>query len=176
MWQGFGLGEDNRGRWRCPGARAGQSGAAVEPGCGGSMKTPPCSPSAPVSSRPSSVTRHARAQADEGGGDKRQRWPPARGWATSPSSACRHRRALQPEAGGRQRSGEATALWGLTFDMSGGPKGAKRPLERPLDGGVRPHRTAYPRSRRMAQYTPMPICTANAENRSVTAIADSELR
>ena len=27
--------------------------------------------------------------------------------------------------------------WGLTFDMSGGPKGAKRPLERPLDGGVR---------------------------------------
>src|SRR5664280_1439091 len=29
---------------------------------------------------------------------------------------------------------------GLTFDMSGGPKGAKRPLERPLDGGVRPRR------------------------------------
>ena len=27
---------------------------------------------------------------------------------------------------------------GLTFDMSGGPKGAKRPLERPLDGRVRP--------------------------------------
>ena len=27
--------------------------------------------------------------------------------------------------------------WDLTFDMSGGPKGAKRPLERPLDGGVR---------------------------------------
>ena len=26
----------------------------------------------------------------------------------------------------------------LTFDMSGGPKGAKRPLERPLDGRVRP--------------------------------------
>ena len=25
----------------------------------------------------------------------------------------------------------------LTFDMSGGPKGAKRPLERPLDEGVR---------------------------------------
>ena len=25
----------------------------------------------------------------------------------------------------------------LTFDMSGGPKGAKRPLGRPLDGGVR---------------------------------------
>ena len=29
--------------------------------------------------------------------------------------------------------------WGLTFDMSGGPKAAKRPLERPLDGGVRRH-------------------------------------
>ena len=27
----------------------------------------------------------------------------------------------------------------LTFDMSGGAKGAKRPLRRPLDGGVRPH-------------------------------------
>ncbi len=26
--------------------------------------------------------------------------------------------------------------WGPTFDMSGGPKGAKRPLGRPLDGGV----------------------------------------
>src|SRR5207342_1664310 len=24
----------------------------------------------------------------------------------------------------------------LTFDMGGGPKGAKRPLERPLDGGL----------------------------------------
>ena len=30
------------------------------------------------------------------------------------------------------------ASWGLTFDMSGGAKGAKRPLGRPLDGGVRP--------------------------------------
>jgi hypothetical protein len=30
-------------------------------------------------------------------------------------------------------------FWGLTFDMSGGPKGAKRPLERPIDGRVRPH-------------------------------------
>ena len=28
---------------------------------------------------------------------------------------------------------------GLTFDMSGGAKGAKRPLGRPLDGGVRRH-------------------------------------
>jgi len=36
-------------------------------------------------------------------------------------------------------SGRFGHLWGLTFDMSGGPKGAKRPLERPLDGGVRPH-------------------------------------
>ena len=35
------------------------------------------------------------------------------------------------------------ALRDLTFDMSGGPKGAKRPLERPLDGGVR-HRRLGP--------------------------------
>src|SRR3982750_3006809 len=27
----------------------------------------------------------------------------------------------------------------LTFDMSGGPRGAKRPLERPLDGRVSRH-------------------------------------
>src|SRR5580765_2579421 len=33
----------------------------------------------------------------------------------------------------------ASAMWCLTFDMSGGPKGAKRPLGRPLDGGVRRH-------------------------------------
>ena len=66
--------------------------------------------------------------------------------------------------------------WDLTFDMSGGPKGAKRPLARPLDGEVRFHRVAYPRSRRKAQYTPMPIWTVNAENRSVTASVDSELR
>jgi hypothetical protein len=26
--------------------------------------------------------------------------------------------------------------WDLTSNMSGGPKGAKRPLRRPLDGGV----------------------------------------
>ena len=29
--------------------------------------------------------------------------------------------------------------WDLTFDMSGGARGAKRPLERPLDVGVRRH-------------------------------------
>jgi hypothetical protein len=32
------------------------------------------------------------------------------------------------------------SIWALTFDMSGGPTGAKRPLERPLDGRVRPVR------------------------------------
>ena len=36
--------------------------------------------------------------------------------------------------------------WGPTFDMSGGPKGAKRPLERPLDGGVRRQREPHPRT------------------------------
>ena len=32
---------------------------------------------------------------------------------------------------------------GLTFDMSGGAKGAKRPLGRPLDGGVRPQHVRF---------------------------------
>jgi hypothetical protein len=36
----------------------------------------------------------------------------------------------------------------LTFDMSGGPKGAKRPLGRPLDGGVRLPRGATSRLKR----------------------------
>ena len=34
------------------------------------------------------------------------------------------------------RPGNDSVRQGLTFDMSGGPKGAKRPLGRPLDGGV----------------------------------------
>src|SRR5580765_255482 len=33
-----------------------------------------------------------------------------------------------------------------TFDMSGGPKDAKRPLERPLDGRVRAHSVSGERS------------------------------
>jgi hypothetical protein len=50
-----------------------------------------------------------------------------------------------PCAEGQLRQVSASARchkWGLTFDMSGGPKGAERPLERPLDGGVRPQPTA----------------------------------
>ena len=35
------------------------------------------------------------------------------------------------------------ALMRLTFDMSGWPKGAKRPLARPLDGRVRPHSQGF---------------------------------
>jgi hypothetical protein len=53
---------------------------------------------------------------------------------------------VQTQARGVTRSGRLAAewrsccvQWGLTFDMSGGPKGAKRPLGRPLDGGVRFH-------------------------------------
>ena len=45
-------------------------------------------------------------------------------------------------AAGPDRSAARTTYltnWGPTFDMSGGPKGAKRPLGRPLDGGVRRH-------------------------------------
>jgi len=36
------------------------------------------------------------------------------------------------------------AFWGLTFDMSGGAKGAKRPLGRPPGGGVRCQRCNSP--------------------------------
>gem|GEM_PF-6928792 len=50
-------------------------------------------------------------------------------------------RALNDARATAALASDHTALlhnsWGLTFDMSGGPKGAKRPLERPLDGGVR---------------------------------------
>ena len=65
---------------------------------------------------------------------------------------------------------------------SGRTEGRTSPLQRSGLWGVRSMAglglTAwpYPTSRRKAQYTPMPICTANAENRSVTASADSELR
>ena len=36
-----------------------------------------------------------------------------------------------------KRGQAKSSRWDLTFDMSGGAKGAKRPLGRPLDGGVR---------------------------------------
>ena len=39
--------------------------------------------------------------------------------------------------GGGERCVPVANMSNLTFDMSGGPKGAKRPLERPLDGRVR---------------------------------------
>jgi len=48
-----------------------------------------------------------------------------------------------PESSTASRSEHSAASkanltsWGPTFDMSGGAKGAKRPLERPLDGRVR---------------------------------------
>ena len=42
-------------------------------------------------------------------------------------------KAATPDANARRFT------WDLTFDMSGGAKGAKRPLGRPLDGGVRHH-------------------------------------
>ena len=39
------------------------------------------------------------------------------------------------------------SLWRLTFDMSGGPKGAKRPLRRPLDGNAKGLPTFWHRRR-----------------------------
>ena len=43
----------------------------------------------------------------------------------------------QPAQDSLECRGDATYMLRLTFDMSGGAKGAKRPLGRPLDGGVR---------------------------------------
>jgi len=48
----------------------------------------------------------------------------------------------QHKRGGRlglHRRRHDVFMAGLTFDTSGGAKGAKRPLGRPLEGGVRPH-------------------------------------
>ena len=44
---------------------------------------------------------------------------------------------VKPGESGQSDANHGGHWWGLTFDMSGGPKGAKRPLERPLDGMVR---------------------------------------
>jgi hypothetical protein len=74
-------------------------------------------------------------------------------------SLSRRNRATDPfraiadtESAGRERVGlsrdnpkdaaDRDPRWpcrGLTFDMSDGPKGAKRPLARPLDGEARRH-------------------------------------
>ena len=54
------------------------------------------------------------------------------------------RSRLQHSQFGRSRSISGLRLCCLTFDMSGGAKGAKRPLGRPLDGGVRRHWRALP--------------------------------
>ena len=68
--------------------------------------------------------------------------PSAEGRTTSNSSPFLHRTSRNGRLFHRSQqheTGDRTLLLkrDLTFDMSGGPKGAKRPLERPLDGGVR---------------------------------------
>ena len=56
--------------------------------------------------------------------------------AFAPGCDDLHRLTVQAAASNRH-SLTSHEKWRLTFDMSGGPKGAKRPLERPLDGTVR---------------------------------------
>src|SRR6186713_3043995 len=51
----------------------------------------------------------------------------------------------------------------LTFDMSGGAKGAKQPLGRPLDGGVRRHARGRPYS--SARDTPVEAQRASQPRR-----------
>src|SRR5664279_1012678 len=64
-------------------------------------------------------------------------------WAGTPSCAEGSKRArtldTAASASGTRTTSAVLAKCCLTFDMSGGPKGAKRPLGRPLDGGVRCH-------------------------------------
>ena len=64
-----------------------------------------------------------------------------------PPEALR-KKAFQTRNGETQRGSgrelQCRQSWGLTFDMSGGPKGAKRPLGRPLDGGVRRLQSTLP--------------------------------
>ena len=52
--------------------------------------------------------------------------------------------------------------WRLAFDISGGPKGAKQPLGRPLDGGVRRHVGLESARRGYLERSTMPSTTSTA--------------
>ena len=90
--------------------------------------------------RNGSEMRHAKGEA--------ARQPPMREAADNdedqaPNNECGNEYVHKKHGVGQKRSCFGTHDQScLTFDMSGGPKGAKRPLERPLDGGVRLPRTA----------------------------------
>jgi len=70
------------------------------------------------------------------------------------------------------------ALCRLTFDMSGEPKGAKRPLGRPLDGGVRAHSlmrlyfaTGRPVSRNSSRVADFMLATYTKDNELSPSLA-----
>ena len=135
--QGFGLGEDKRGRWRRRGASAVQNGAAAELGCDACVQAPSCRPSAPWAPGSSSAVWHARAQPDRNGGGERKRRLPRAGEQQD--------RALRGDAGARcnpkreacSEVAKLLRLRGLTFDMSGSRRQAQPAGGCPLDGGVR---------------------------------------
>ena len=106
-------------------------------GCGASVKTPPCGQSAPVNAE---LEQRVPACARATNSSELRRSAYARGALTGPSSAFGSGARCDSKQEARSEVTKRAHLWGLTFDMSGGPKGAKRPLERPLDGGVRPQR------------------------------------
>jgi hypothetical protein len=56
------------------------------------------------------------------------------GYEQTCNAACSY---TNPEEWVLDETGGEHGSEGLTFDMSGGAKGAKQPLGRPLDGGVR---------------------------------------
>jgi hypothetical protein len=73
------------------------------------------------------------------------------GYEQTCNAACSY---TNPEEWVLDETGGEHGSEGLTFDMSGGAKGAKRPLRRPLDGGVRPHVT--PRDAALAIHWRLP--------------------
>jgi hypothetical protein len=81
---------------------------------------------------------NARTETDEAEKSQETQRRFSRGYCTS-----KHKQSEAPEH--CEKCGNESTVQvisdvhgGLTFDMRGGPKGAKRPLERPLDGRVRP--------------------------------------
>ena len=92
------------------------------------------SPESPPWRRPSPTD----CPAQHGGAER----PQLTGQELLPSAICRRcsadRAAKRLRVSGSWPCASMPRSRDLTFDMSGGAKGAKRPLGRPLDGGVRP--------------------------------------
>ena len=145
---------DGRERWRQHIVPAGLSGAAVDLACGASVKMPTCHPKRARGRRleqcPPTCARATRGiELRQAGGRAR-----GTGWTEQrigSGARCHSKQETCSEVAKRGH-------WrGLTFDMSGGAKGAKRPLRRPLDGGVRPQ-SACELTQRNKSFLPCTRC------------------